>query len=52
MVPNSEEQTIKVLGFLLDNKLNLKAHIDFVHSKWPKFGYVPKIGHIWLLSKN
>ena len=33
MVPNSEEQTIKVLGFLLDNKLNLKAHIDFVHSK-------------------
>ena len=28
------------------------AKIDFVHSKWPKFGYVPKIGHIWLLSKN
>ena len=33
MVPNSEEQSIKILGFLLDDKLNLKSHIDLIHSK-------------------
>ena len=32
-VPNSEEQNIKILGILLDNKLNFKDHIEFVHSK-------------------
>ena len=33
IVPNSDETTVKVLGIRLDNKLNFKEHINFVHSK-------------------
>ena len=32
-VPNNDEDSIKVLGFLLDDKLNLKPHIDYIYSK-------------------
>ena len=33
VVPNCDQNAIKVLGFWLDNKLNLKVHIDHVYSK-------------------
>ena len=39
LVPNDEEQAIKVLGIFLDNKLNFKVHISTVHAKLSKSIY-------------
>lgn len=32
-IPNVDEFSIKILGINIDNKLNFKAHVDYVHSK-------------------
>jgi hypothetical protein len=42
LVPNAEEQAIKVLGIYLDNKLNFKVHISTVHAKLSKSIYTLK----------
>ena len=42
LVPNSEEQTIKILGILLDNKLNFKEHIEYVRSRISRSIYTLK----------
>ena len=38
-IPNNDNFTIKILGIHIDNKLNFKAHINFIHSKISRLLY-------------
>ena len=42
LVPNANEESIKVLGIYLDDKLNFKSHIERIHSKISKSLYTLK----------
>jgi hypothetical protein len=39
LIPNPDETSAKLLGVLIDSKLNLKSHMKFVHSKVARANY-------------